>query len=105
MPREPLLRAAVRLLNPVRWPEPFSVGDDRGPGLDFTASTKSTGHRCRKAAEERFTAHRMDADHLALYRRVIAQPMRLPYRRARDRVTQLHIVGPSTGSTDVTQLR
>jgi glycosyltransferase involved in cell wall biosynthesis len=61
--------------------------------------------QCRKVADERFTAHRMATDHLALYRRVVTQPTRLPYRRSRDRVTPLHIVGPITDSPDVTQLR
>jgi glycosyltransferase involved in cell wall biosynthesis len=48
--------------------------------------------QCRNAAEERFTAHRMAADHLALYHRVIGRPLQLPQGRGRARPPELHIV-------------
>jgi glycosyltransferase involved in cell wall biosynthesis len=53
-------------------------------GLDRT--------QCRNAAEERFSAHRMATEHLALYHRAIGRPLPLPQGRGRGRVTELHIV-------------
>jgi glycosyltransferase involved in cell wall biosynthesis len=100
-----LLKEAVCLLNPIRWPEPFGmvmiealacgtpvVTNNRGSAPEIVDEgetgflcndesalvaglhkvTALNRSHCRTVVERRFSSHRMAADHIALYRRIIS---------------------------------